>query len=74
MSQNYKNTLADVNAKIKKFNLHHTLTDMLFDSVAPLVNTISFGSAPIRSATCYKKEIGLHVYCVNMKYGYHIYK
>ena len=47
---------------------------MLFDSVAPLVNTISFGSAPIRSATCYKKEIGLHVYRVNMKYGYHIYK
>ena len=60
--------------KSKKFNKHHTLTDMLFDSVAPLVNTISFGSAPIRSATCYKKEIGLHVYRVNMKYGYHIYK
>ena len=31
---------------------HLTLMAMLFDSVAPLVNMISLGSAPIRSATC----------------------
>lgn len=29
-----------------------TLIAMLFDSVAPLVKTISRGSAPIRDATC----------------------
>ena len=29
---------------------------MLLDSVAPLVNTISLGSADIRSATCWKKK------------------
>ena len=34
-----------------------TLTEMLFDSVAPLVNITSLGSAPINSATCCKREI-----------------
>ena len=29
---------------------------MLLDSVAPLVNMISLGSAPIRSAICCKRE------------------
>ena len=37
-----------------------TLIVILFDSVAPLVNIISFGSAPIKSATFYKK--------MNLKY------
>ena len=34
-----------------------TLTEMLFDSVAPLVNITSLGSAPINSATCCEREI-----------------
>lgn len=36
--------------------VENTFTEMLFDSVAPLVNTISFGSAPIKSATCCIKK------------------
>lgn len=34
-------------------NLAIPFIDILLDSVAPEVNTISFGLAPIKSATCY---------------------
>ena len=44
-----------------------TLTEMLFDSVAPLVNITSLGSAPINSATCCKREITITFKKKNVK-------
>ena len=38
-----------------------TFIAILFDSVAPLVKTISLGSAPISDATCYKKGRQIYI-------------
>ena len=46
----------------KNFALY-TFTAILFDSVAPLVKIISFASAPMRLATCCKKNYDMRLIC-----------